>query len=106
MNHVFLRFCVLCALLLSVCSAARGQGAQPITVVADSEVCLDTGGNVAMVNDLGSGATYNWTVTGGTIQDGQGTRMITYSVGEAASATISVDAMAGGTEYQGSAVVQ
>lgn len=65
-------------------------GPPDCTITAESGVCLGTAGHVASVPNAGVGATYAWTVTGGTITSGQGTTSITYTAGAGASVTIDI----------------
>ena len=60
------------------------------TITAPAEVCAFAAGNTASVPDAGVGASYDWTVTGGTITTGQGTRTITWTAGASGGATLSV----------------
>jgi len=55
-----------------------------------SGVCAGSSGNSASVSDAGLGATYVWSVTGGILQTGQGTRIITWDAGTTSPVTISV----------------
>ena len=59
-------------------------------VTADDSVCADTSGHAASVPDAGANATYEWTVTGGTLQTGAGSRSITYSAGAGTDVTLDV----------------
>ncbi|KAA0250341.1 MAG: hypothetical protein EDX89_22975, partial [Acidobacteria bacterium] len=58
-----------------------------VTISAPPSLCPTSVG-VASVPDAGTGATYAWTVTNGTIQSGQGTRFLTF--GSGASGTVDV----------------
>jgi len=60
------------------------------TITAALIVCALSPGNTASVPDAGPGATYNWTITGGAITSGQGTRIITYTAGNTGILTLSV----------------
>ena len=60
------------------------------TITADSAVCDGTSGHAASVLDAGVGATYAWTVTGGTLDSGQGTTSISYTATDPTSVTIDV----------------
>ncbi len=56
--------------------------AAPLTdITTPSPVAPGTTGLAASIPDAGAGATYAWTITNGSITDGQGTASITYSVG-------------------------
>ena len=59
-------------------------------ITADDAVCASTIGHAASVPNAGASATYEWTVTGGTIQTGAGSRSITYSAGASGSVTLDV----------------
>jgi len=58
--------------------------------VAALGVCAGSSGNSASVSDAGLDATYVWSVSGGTLQTGQGTRIITWDAGTISPVTISV----------------
>jgi uncharacterized repeat protein (TIGR01451 family) len=60
------------------------------TITALATVCALTPGNTAAVPDAGAGATYLWTITGGTITAGQGTRSITWTAGNTGNVTLAV----------------
>ena len=62
-----------------------------VTITADAEVCEGTSGHQASVPNAGPGASYDWTITGGTINIGQGTRVITYTAGFGASVDLDVE---------------
>jgi sugar lactone lactonase YvrE len=59
-------------------------------ITAPAFVTPSTGGNVASVADAGTGATYVWTITGGTITAGAGTRSITFLSGGSSEVTLQV----------------
>lgn len=76
------------------------------TVTAASTVCASSTGNTASVPDAGTGATYSWSISGGTITAGSGTRAITWTAGASGTATISVSVVNGsGCAASGSANV-
>ncbi|HJW96440.1 MAG TPA: IPT/TIG domain-containing protein, partial [Thermoanaerobaculia bacterium] len=60
------------------------------TITAPSVVISSTTGNSASVALAGTGATYNWSITGGTITAGSGTNAITFTAGSAGTLTLSV----------------
>ena len=60
------------------------------TITAPESVCLGIEGLTASTPDAGTGATYTWKVTGGTITSGQGTKQITWTSGSEGTATIEV----------------
>ncbi|MEP7336746.1 MAG: ice-binding family protein, partial [Acidobacteriota bacterium] len=60
------------------------------TITAPIAVCALTPGNVSFVPDAGVGATYNWTITGGTIISGQGTASIIWTAGATGPVMLSV----------------
>jgi hypothetical protein len=53
-------------------------------ITAPSTTITGSTGNVASVANAGAGATYAWTITGGTITGGSGTNSITFSAGPTA----------------------
>jgi uncharacterized repeat protein (TIGR03803 family) len=50
------------------------------TITGPSQVCANTS-YTSSVSDMGAGATYDWSLTNGTLTGGQGTRTITYTTG-------------------------
>ncbi len=72
------------------------------TVTAPDSVCANSTGNAASVPDAGSGATYNWSLSNGTITGGQGTRSITWSAGLSSPAALSVTVTVNGCASSGS----
>ena len=60
------------------------------TITTPAKVCAGVSGYKFSVPTAGSGATYSWTASSGTITDGSGTREITWTAGASGSATISV----------------
>jgi hypothetical protein len=77
----------LCGLTNSTQAALTISATSPVTITAPSTVC---GGstNSASVPYGGAGATYAWTITGGTIGTGQGTTGLVFVAG--ASGTVSL----------------
>jgi hypothetical protein len=61
-----------------------------VTITALSAACALSTGNTASVPNAGQGASYLWTITNGTITNGQGTHSITWTAGSAGSTTLSV----------------
>ncbi|MHB8119446.1 MAG: hypothetical protein ACYDHX_12055, partial [Methanothrix sp.] len=59
-------------------------------ITSPDRICSEVAGYKSSVPDAGEGATYTWTVTGGTITFGQGTKQITWTAGAAGTATIAV----------------
>jgi uncharacterized protein (TIGR03437 family) len=57
---------------------------------ATTQICANSTGNQASVPDSGAGASYNWTINGGSITSGQGTRTLTYSAGASGSVMLNV----------------
>ncbi|MBX7222274.1 MAG: NHL repeat-containing protein [Blastocatellia bacterium] len=53
-------------------------------------LCIGSTGNLASIPDAGVGATYNWTITNGTITSGTGTRQITFTVGSTSPLMLAV----------------
>jgi uncharacterized repeat protein (TIGR03803 family) len=67
-------------------SATISIGSYPFAgIFAASSVCAGSTDNSASVSDAGAGATYDWTITGGTITGGSGTPVITYTAGPSGS---------------------
>lgn len=52
-----------------------------VAIVAPDGVCANASGLHASIPDSGAGATYAWTITGGTITGGLGTRAVTFTAG-------------------------
>lgn len=76
------------------------------TVTAPPAVCASSTGNAASVPDAGLGATYAWTIGGGTITGGAGTRSITFSAAASGSVSLSVTVTdANGCSASGGATV-
>jgi hypothetical protein len=64
---------------------------QPNTLVsAASPVAANSTGNTASVENAGTGATYVWSITNGTITAGAGTPSITYTAGASGTVELSV----------------
>jgi hypothetical protein len=61
-----------------------------VQITAPSFVCPGSGGHTASVPDVGPGASYSWQITNGTIRDGAGTRMVTFTAGASGSVTFFV----------------
>src|SRR5439155_724804 len=59
------------------------------TITASSPVCANST-NTASVPVAGAGASYGWTISGGSIDSGQGTAALTYIAGTGASLTLNV----------------
>lgn len=60
------------------------------TITAPDEVCPGSSGNVASVGDAGQGASYEWSIQGGTITGGLGTNSIIWTAGGIGLATLSI----------------
>lgn len=77
------------------------------TITAPGGVCASSTGNIASVPDGGVGATYAWTVSGGTITAGAGTVGITFSANASGSVLLgcTVTSSAGCAAAVGSATV-
>lgn len=63
-------------------------GQPPCTITAAASLCPGSSENTASVGDAGSGAVYEWTITGGTITAGAGTNVVTYSAATAGVVTL------------------
>lgn len=78
----------------------------PTTTITAPTPCVGSLGNAASVPDAGVGATYSWSITGGTITAGQGTRSLTYTAGNGASVILNVTvATANGCALNGSQTI-
>ncbi|MBI5764164.1 MAG: hypothetical protein HZA51_11620 [Planctomycetes bacterium] len=62
----------------------------PICTITAATPCPDSTGNTASVADAGVGATYVWTITGGTLTAGQGTSSITYTANASGTVVFTV----------------
>jgi len=60
------------------------------TITAPANVVSGSTGNSASVASAGSGATYSWTISGGTITSGSGTNAITFTAASTGTLTLSV----------------
>jgi predicted outer membrane repeat protein len=60
------------------------------TISASSPVCANSTGNTASVPAAGSGASYQWTISGGTINSGSGTNSVKYTAGTSGYTTLGV----------------
>ncbi|HEV3410384.1 MAG TPA: hypothetical protein VG095_08820, partial [Chthoniobacterales bacterium] len=65
---------------------------QPIgpsaNITAPASICSPSSGNAASVPDAGNGATYSWSISGGTIESGQGTRAILFGIASGGSVVL------------------
>jgi Ig-like domain CHU_C associated/PKD-like domain len=61
------------------------------TITAPLAVCDNSTGNIASVPDAGAGATYNWTMTNGTITGGSDNNSITWDAGSISPVTIGIN---------------
>jgi hypothetical protein len=59
-------------------------------ITAPSSVCPNSSGHAASVPDAGVGATYSWSIAGGTITGGAGTQSITFSAGASGTVMLGV----------------
>ena len=66
----------------------------PLAVTAPASVGSGTSGHVASVASI-AGATYNWSITNGTITAGQGTNQVTFTAGSGGPVSLSVNALVG-----------
>ncbi|MEA2163027.1 MAG: large repetitive protein [Thermoanaerobaculia bacterium] len=81
------------------------SGSSSTTVLAPSSVIANSTGNSASVSAAQNGSTYSWSITGGTITNGDGTPSILWTAGPSGSATISVVVTSGSCTASGSATV-
>jgi hypothetical protein len=97
--------------IVSSCSSAPAMtntvvNTSPSAVItAPSSVCPNSSGHVASVPDAGGGATYSWTIAGGAITGGTGTRTVTFTAGASGTVMLNVTVQAGGCSSMGSANV-
>jgi hypothetical protein len=73
------------------------------TVTAPAVVCANGGGTASVPS--ASGASYNWSVTNGSITSGQGTNIIAFAAGSSGSVTVSASVTTNGCTSNGSANV-
>jgi len=64
-------------------------------ITALETLCAGSGGHVASVPPAGDGASYQWTISGGTITGGQDTPLVTYSAGATGTLTLGVTVLTG-----------
>jgi len=94
----------------SGCDASRAVAAVPVgspvtpTISAVTETCAQVTQS-ASVADAGSGATYAWTISNGSITSGAGTRTIQYVPNGSGDVTLSATVMNGGCSGTGSKVI-
>ncbi|HEY2091045.1 MAG TPA: carboxypeptidase regulatory-like domain-containing protein [Thermoanaerobaculia bacterium] len=77
----------------SAASAATTVTVNPnpdATITAPASVASGSTGNIASVANGGAGATYNWSVTDGTITGGTGTNSVTFTAGAIGTLTLQV----------------
>ncbi|MCG3193649.1 MAG: hypothetical protein DIJKHBIC_02903 [Thermoanaerobaculia bacterium] len=60
-------------------------------IEAPSNVPASSTGNTASVPDAGAGASYSWTISGGTITGNSSLRSVTFTAGETGSVTLNVN---------------
>ena len=81
---------------VSGCTSAAGTTTATInplpsaTITAPAGVCAGSTGNSASVPSAGTGATYTWTITNGSITSGAGTPAITFSAGGSGTLVLGV----------------
>jgi Domain of unknown function DUF11/PKD-like domain len=74
------------------------------TITAPSSVCASAAGNTASVAAQ-AGATYNWSISGGTITSATNTNAITFTAGASGSVTLNVTVAAGSCTSNGSTTI-
>src|SRR5262249_25408658 len=79
-----------CGTATSTAAILTVHASPDATITTDPNVCPNGTGYIASVPDAGAGATYTWTVSGGTINAGPGTGSITYTAGGSGTLRISV----------------
>ena len=83
------------------CSSGGAQdqqitvGTPDSTITAPLYACPSSVGNAASVPDAGAGVTYLWTITGGTITAGGGTKNITFTAAASGSVTLNCTIISG-----------
>jgi len=75
-----------------------------VSISAPSAVCANSSGNAASATVV-SGASYSWSVSGGTLASGQGTSAITFNAGASGSVNLSVIVNASGCSANASHAV-
>jgi hypothetical protein len=83
----------------SAASAATTVLINPIpnaTITAPAGAVSGSTGNAASVASAGAGATYSWSVTGGTITSGSGTPNVTFTAGAVGTLSFQITVLAGG----------
>jgi DNA/RNA endonuclease G (NUC1)/fibronectin type 3 domain-containing protein len=75
------------------------------TITTGSATCALSTGNAASVPNAGTGATYNWSITNGTITSGAGTPSILFTAGSGGSVHLAVTVSANGCSASGTADV-
>ncbi len=81
------------------------SGATTTTVTAPSSVAANSTNNSASVSPAAPGSTYSWSISGGTITNGDGTPSITWTAGASGNAVISIVINSGSCTASGSATV-
>jgi uncharacterized repeat protein (TIGR03803 family) len=95
----------------AACGAGNSSGTATVKVnplpsaviTAPASVCANSTGNTASVPNAGSGATYSWAITNGTITSGAGTRTIKFTAGPSGSVGLAVVVTKAGCSSTGSA---
>jgi len=75
------------------------------TITTGSSTCALSTGNVASVPNAGAGASYNWSITNGTITGGAGTPSVTFTAGSSGSMHLGVTVTTNGCSASGTADV-
>jgi hypothetical protein len=83
-------FCSSYTVKVSGLDDSSAGGAPSAVITAPASFCASSTGNTASVPDAGPGAAYLWTISGGTITGGQGTRTLTFSAGASGSVVLGV----------------
>lgn len=90
----------------SAAITVRNEPPPDVSVTTQSPVAPGTAGLVASVPDAGPGATYDWTITNGTMTGGEGTSAVTYSAGGRGLCALEVTvALPGGCPTRGTTSV-
>lgn len=94
-----------CAGDFSGSATVRVDSLPSAVITAPASVCPGSTGNTASVPNAASGATYSWTITNGTITQGDGTRTITFTAGSDGPVGLTVVVTKAGCSSTGATMV-
>jgi len=89
-NYTVIDTALGCASAPSAATAVTVNPNPNATITTAAQECAGSTGNAASVANAGVGATYNWSITNGTITGGTGTANITYTAGATGTLTLSL----------------